>query len=126
MSDSKTRGLYDRYSVERRDGRPVTWCFVLEDTDPLIGPALVAYAATAYAAGYERLCRDLVRKLNSLGEAPGRPSMNDQCDRCEHPRGVHFITFDGQALGCFEKEEETDDGVEICQCYGFEPRPEAA
>ena len=123
---SKTVGLIDKYRVERRDGRPVTWCFVLEDRDPLIGPALVAYAAVAYEAGYEKLCRDLVRKLNALGELPGMPKMTDECDRCEHERGSHFITFDGQTLGCFEKEEEASDGVEICQCYGFEPRPEAA
>jgi hypothetical protein len=123
---SATRGLFDKYRVERRDGRPVTWCFVLEDTDPLIGPALVAYAAVAYEAGYQKLCRDLVLKVNSLGELPGQPSMGDQCDRCEHERGQQSITFDGQGLGCFTEDKESADGTGLCPCYGFQPRPEAA
>jgi hypothetical protein len=123
---STSVGLIRKYEVSRVDGKAVEWCFVLEYRDPLIGPALVAYAAMAYEAGYARLHRDLVKKIHDLAERPEALKMTDICDRCEHPRGTHFITFDAQVLGCFERDEETEEGVEMCQCYGFIPRPEAA
>jgi hypothetical protein len=121
----KRVGLIEKYRVERVDGKPVAWCFVLEDKDPLALAALAAYAAMAYEAGYLRLHRDLVRKVQELSDRPESLSMDDECDRCGHPRGSHYITFNGQTLGCSEVDA-SNEGAEPCGCYGFFPRPEAA
>lgn len=56
---SKDLGLIEKYQVERTDGKPVRWCFVLEDTDPLAPAALRAYASVAEAIGYVELAYDL-------------------------------------------------------------------
>jgi hypothetical protein len=63
---NKERGLFEKYRVERVDGKPVKWSFVLEDTDPLAIPALSAYATAARMAGYGRLSFDLEVKVGSL------------------------------------------------------------
>lgn len=68
MTDKAT-GLIDKYRVERTDGKPVNWCFVLEDKDPLAIPALRAYAEAAKAAGYEALWGDLLGRIEWLVEA---------------------------------------------------------
>jgi hypothetical protein len=65
MSD-KDRGLFQKYEVERTDGKPVQWAFVLEDKDPLVVPALGAYAASARQAGYWALAQDLEEKIHDL------------------------------------------------------------
>lgn len=62
----KTIGLIGKYHVERTDGKPVEWCFVLQDTDPLAIPALIAYADAAEAAGYGPLAADLREKAAEL------------------------------------------------------------
>lgn len=140
---SKKLGLIDKYYVERHDGKPVAWCFVLEDRDPLTPAGLVAYAAVAWEAGYRRLHADLVAKIAELQEQPGALCFEDECDRCGHPRGAHYVTFDAKLLGCSSPDVETDEGVErvpmkvstsaadlhgspMCGCLGFLPRPEAA
>jgi len=56
---SKDMGLIEKYRVERTDGKPVRWCFVLEDTDPLAVPALQAYAKAAEDSGYRSLAVQL-------------------------------------------------------------------
>lgn len=56
---SKDLGLISKYRVERTDGKPVGWCFVLEDKDPLAWPALLTYADMAEGAGYLQLATDL-------------------------------------------------------------------
>ena len=62
----KDRGVYRKYIVERVDGKPVGWCFVLQDTDPLAVPALLAYADAALKAGYGPLHDDLIRKVGEM------------------------------------------------------------
>jgi hypothetical protein len=65
----KTRGLYNKFRIERTDGasaegRKHYGCayFVLDlDHDPLAMPALAAYAREARKAGYEALAKDLER-----------------------------------------------------------------
>jgi hypothetical protein len=61
MSDTKS-GIVPKYHVERLDGTPVGWCFVLQDTDPLAVPALLAYADAALESGYQALHEELVDK----------------------------------------------------------------
>jgi hypothetical protein len=64
--DKKVTGLFHKYDVQRADGRPVAWCFVLEDTDPLTIPALQSYAIVARAHGYAALADDLDAKVKEL------------------------------------------------------------
>ena len=65
---TKEAGLIEKYRVERTDGKPVEWAFVLQDTDPLAIPALEAYADAAEAEGYEALADDLRDKVVELRE----------------------------------------------------------
>jgi hypothetical protein len=62
----KTVGLIEKYRVERSDAKPVRWCFVLEDTDPLAPAVLEVYADYAEAAGYMELAHDLRDKIREL------------------------------------------------------------
>jgi hypothetical protein len=62
----KAAGLTKKYEVIRADGKPVEWCFVLEDKDPLAIPALESYARAAMQAGYERLATDLLDKVDEM------------------------------------------------------------
>ncbi|HXG72808.1 MAG TPA: hypothetical protein VNJ04_19610 [Gemmatimonadaceae bacterium] len=64
------QGLYRMYRVERTDGKPLGWCFVLQDTDPLAIPALLAYAAAARKAGNASLADDLEAKVRDMGQTP--------------------------------------------------------
>lgn len=59
-------GLIHKYRVERVDGKPVEWAFVLQDTDPLAIPALKAYQTAARADGYDALADDLEDKIKEL------------------------------------------------------------
>lgn len=65
MSD-KSRGLFQKYVVERVDGRPVEWAFVLEATDPITPFALGAYASEARRRGYHTLADDLKAKAREI------------------------------------------------------------
>ena len=62
----KDIGLVGKYRVQRTDGKPVRWAFVLEDTDPLAKVALLAYARVARQTGYEALAADLERKVAEM------------------------------------------------------------
>lgn len=62
MSD---RGLYGKYEVKRRDGKPVNWCFVLEIHDPLARIALAVYAGLAVHKGKLKLAEDLYAILDA-------------------------------------------------------------
>lgn len=62
----KNMGLYHRYDVARVDGKPVSWCFVLEDTDPLAIDAIRAYASACYRKGYGVLARELEAKAEEM------------------------------------------------------------
>jgi hypothetical protein len=70
---SKDLGLIHKYNVERVDGKPVEWAFVLQDTDPLAVPALEAYAYAAERAGYLSLASDLKAKAAELRYRHGLP-----------------------------------------------------
>lgn len=63
MSDNRRgdnqRGLYPKYVVERTDGRPIEWCFVLELDDPKAGAALMAYADMCESADNLELATEL-------------------------------------------------------------------
>ena len=77
----RTRGLYDKFTVERVDGSDA-WegirggpplkhhgCeyFVLDlDHDPHAKPALIAYALSAEADGYAKLAADLRAKAAQM------------------------------------------------------------
>lgn len=65
----KTKGLMQKYRVERVDGKPVGWAFVLQDTDPFAVPALRAYAKAALNAGYVALADDLERQAQRMQDA---------------------------------------------------------
>lgn len=59
--------------VSRTDNKPISWCFILQDSDPLAVQALMVYAALADDAGYHALADDLreqtQRMVNTLGDA---------------------------------------------------------
>lgn len=70
-------GLYRKYRVERVDGKPVDWCFVLQDTDPLAVPALLAYAKAAEAAGETTLAFDLYLRAHRMDAGRGLGGSQD-------------------------------------------------
>lgn len=72
------------YSVTRLDGQKVQWAFVIEDTDPLAVPALLAYADLADGAGYTALSSQLRQIATGLPFAPParlRPDADDEEER---------------------------------------------
>jgi hypothetical protein len=63
---SPDRGLYEKYRVERTDGKPIGRVFVLAyETDPYALIALAAYAA-ACRKKFPYLARDLFAMLGLL------------------------------------------------------------
>lgn len=74
-------GLYDKYRVERRDGKPLKggFCIVLEVGDPHARPAISQWAETMHSIGLEELASDVRQMLiaqpvcqrESAEEAPG-------------------------------------------------------
>lgn len=62
---STTEGLKHKYNVERVDGKPVGFCFVLEpERDPYAKAALRSYAISV-AETIPELANDLMRVLHS-------------------------------------------------------------
>lgn len=59
MPDPQDRGLYGKYDVRRRDGKPVGQCFVLEVDDPFTHEALLVWADSVRKAGYSELAKDV-------------------------------------------------------------------
>lgn len=59
--------LHQKYIVKRTDGKPVNEAFVLEDKDPLAGPALRTYIDYCKAA-YPELAEDLEKMSNRWSE----------------------------------------------------------
>jgi hypothetical protein len=57
---SPKEGLTAKYFVSRVDGKPMGWCFVLEESDPATPSALHAYA-TAIKATHPQLAQDLFK-----------------------------------------------------------------
>lgn len=74
--DTKDRGLYDKYQVDRTDGQPLKGgrCIVLEVGDPNAHAALATWSQTVRAAGYEALADDVDAMLAEQGHiAPPIP-----------------------------------------------------
>lgn len=94
MSD-KTLGLFQKYSVTRADHKPVAWCFVLEDRDPLAVEALRTYMKEARYAGYERLADDLAERLQAIDDS-------DRCESCGR------LSYDEDFM------RVDDDGIMLC------------
>lgn len=65
MSNDRTRGLYEKYRVERIDGKPLKggMCIVLELGDPNARPALLMWARTMQERGFEALSDDMFALL---------------------------------------------------------------
>lgn len=64
MPDTKDRGLYGKYLVERRDGKSIPHVIVLELDDPNAWPALRLWADTVEADGYDALAADVRRQVD--------------------------------------------------------------
>lgn len=79
MPDATDRGLYGKYDVHRRDGKPVGQCIVLEVDDPLTHEALLVWAASVRKAGYSELAKDveLMVRAERAFPGPSRPSDED-------------------------------------------------
>ncbi|QRY64830.1 hypothetical protein JVX90_00135 [Gordonia sp. PDNC005] len=86
-ADKRTIGLTGKYRVERIDGKPVDWAFVLQDTDPFTPVALLAYAG-ACEGSYPALARDLRQKAADLQNAAeqdaAREALIDKAARVMH------------------------------------------
>lgn len=59
VADTTERGLYEKYRVERTDGKGVGRCIVLELDDRNSWPALLTWAETVEAEGYVALAADV-------------------------------------------------------------------
>ena len=119
-------GLVDTYQVERAihayqvarlDGKPVGWCFVLEEHDPLAVGALFAYCEAAAATGYDVLAADLEQVARVLAQRT--PLLLRLCGECPHEFGQHFATLDGLATGCAGAATGLDGALVRCACEGF-------
>lgn len=90
--DDKTKGIYNKYRVERMDPSPKhenCVCFVLDmEHDPFAIPALAAYAKACRAEGFEVLADD----LESYVEWKGM-ELNELTDQeaQEHSRGFKML-----------------------------------
>jgi hypothetical protein len=64
-----TRGLVDKYQVQRKDGRPLKGggAIVLEVGDPKTWPAIAKLADSVEAAGNSDFASELRAKLDSMG-----------------------------------------------------------
>lgn len=64
MSDSRNKGLYGKYHVERNDGKPLNdGCIVLEWGDANARKGIEAFARAVREDGYGSLADDLEKKL---------------------------------------------------------------
>lgn len=63
VADDKSRGLYEKYRVERTDGKTVGPCIVLELDDPNSWEALILWCNTVRRAGYEELGLDVMQQV---------------------------------------------------------------
>lgn len=80
MADIKERGLYGKYRVERVDGKDIGRCIVLELDDPNAWPALLTWADTVEADGYEALAADVRQWVTESQEAAYRSVV--VCPKC--------------------------------------------
>ena len=69
MSDDKDRGFYDKYYVERRDGKPLKGgAVVLEFGDPNSWYALLTWANTVERRGHAKLAQDIREIVSDYGK----------------------------------------------------------
>lgn len=67
MTESKERGLYPKYKVERVDGKPIPHgCIVLEFGDPIARQALQIWALEMSYEGYQQVHADVMKTLEEL------------------------------------------------------------
>jgi len=65
------RGVYEKYRVERVDGKPIEWCFVLEIGDLLARQTLREYVRLSAIAGKGNLASDLEALLDEYEAEAG-------------------------------------------------------
>lgn len=103
MADDKSRGLYEKFKVERTDGRSAKGekhhgCryFVLDvDHDPLAFNALRTYASEAREAGYEALAEGIAEMMIGTIVADDKPAEEEA-----EPRDVGAVSMQNlQELG---------------------------
>jgi hypothetical protein len=94
----KDVGLFEKYRIERVDGRPIEWAFVLEASDPLALVALEAYAMAADSAGYGQLAADL-RVKTAYIRMRYHPMATTECFGCGR-----FVPIGGQCPHCLAQE----------------------
>lgn len=77
MPDSKTRGLYRKYNVERTDGKPVKEAIVLEFDDPSARVGIRAWVEAVRQDGYGELAEDTIHLLREFEKSlvPDVPGM---------------------------------------------------
>lgn len=63
MPDSKEKGLYAKYRVERTDGKPVGEGIFLEFADSIAWGAIETWARNMNAHGYRKAAEDTLTKL---------------------------------------------------------------
>lgn len=63
----KEKGLYQKYKVEKLNGKELGECIVLEFNDPNGREGIKAFAAAVGRAGFVQLERDLNTKLEQYG-----------------------------------------------------------
>ena len=92
MAD-QTRGLYGKYEVQRRDGKPIKGgrCIVLEVGDPNTWDALLTWADTVEAAGFGPLADD-TRTLVANAKAGQSQQGQPLCGGCNPPPHGERIT----------------------------------
>jgi hypothetical protein len=86
-------GLIHKYDVNRVDGRPLGWTFVLEDKDPFTAFALLAYANVARSMTYYALADDLTVKARQLLH------LHHDTAPEPYPHGKHRCGKPGECLG---------------------------
>lgn len=70
--NKKERGLFEKYHVERVDGKPMpAGCIVLEWKDPNAWPGIAAFSRAVRLAGYLQLSDDLDKRLEAMGYCAG-------------------------------------------------------
>jgi hypothetical protein len=66
--NKKERGLFEKYHVERVDGKPMpAGCIVLEWKDTNAWPGIAAFSRAVRSAGYLQLSDDLDKHLEAMG-----------------------------------------------------------
>lgn len=60
------QGLYKKYNVERADGKPIEWCFVLDKKDPAIEPILRKIIECYLRDDRKALAMDLIDQFEGV------------------------------------------------------------